>query len=70
MKKVNTTQDIKVGDIVSFACNGRGRGGHYRVKAEVTKINRKTFEATEADGSYKPGCLWKVSLTNTNVYFY
>lgn len=46
---------LYVGDKVEFTCNGRGRGGHYHVTAVVTKINRKTFQATEADKSYRPG---------------
>ena len=68
MKQV-TLKDLKVGDIVSFSCNGRGRGGHYSVKAEVTKINRKTFDATESTGSYKPGIRWRI-YSDTIVYSY
>ena len=53
---------MKVGDLIEFTCNGRGRGGHYHVTAVVTKVNRKTVDATEAERSYLPGTLWRVSL--------
>lgn len=51
-----------VGQIVNFTCNGRdsrgGRGGHYAVRAVVTKVNRKNAELTEVKGTYRPGALW------------
>lgn len=52
---------LEVGDVVLFSCNGNGRGGHFRVTAKVTKVNRKTFKATELPRSYRPGTLWSVS---------
>lgn len=58
-------EDLQEGMIVRFACNGRGRGGHCSVTARVDKINRKTFNATEVDGSYQPGKLWNV---HSSVY--
>jgi hypothetical protein len=53
-------RNLQVGDVVEFLCNGRGRGGHHRVFARVTKVNRKTFKATELPRSYNPGTLWTV----------
>jgi hypothetical protein len=47
-----------VGQIVHFTCNGRGRGGHYSVRAEVTKVNSKNALLTESKGSYSPGTRW------------
>ena len=47
-----------VGQIVHFTCNGRGRGGHYSVRAEVTKVNSKNALLTELKGSYSPGTRW------------
>jgi len=55
---------VNVGDKVEFTCNGRGRGGHYHVTAVVTKVNRKTIQATEADRSYRPGTLWRLPQTH------
>lgn len=54
---------LKVGDVVVFLCNGRGRGGHFQVTARVTKVNKKTFKATELPRSYYPGTLWTVNYT-------
>lgn len=59
---------LRVGDKVEFTCNGRGRGGHYHVTAIVTNINRKTFEAIEADKSYNPGTLWRLRLEDEEIY--
>ncbi len=53
---------LQPGDHVEFLCNGRGRGGHVRVFAVVTKVNRKTFKATEWNGSYAPGTSWTVNI--------
>ena len=53
--------DVKVGDSITFICNGRGRGGHFWVTVQVTKKNRKTFDGTECFPSYMPGTLWRVS---------
>lgn len=53
---------MKIGDIIEFTCSGSGRGGHYYVRAEVTKVNRKTVNATELPKSYRPGSLWNVSI--------
>lgn len=50
------------GDMVEFLCNGRGRGGHVRVLAKVTKVNRKTFKAVEWKRSYAPGTNWTVNI--------
>jgi hypothetical protein len=55
---------VKVGDLIEFTCNGKGRGGHYHVTAVVTKINRKTVDATEYERSYRPGTLWRMPLTH------
>jgi hypothetical protein len=53
---------LQVGDMVEFLCNGRGRGGHVRVFAQVTKVNRKTFKAVEWNRSYAPGTNWTVNI--------
>lgn len=55
-------RQLQAGDMVEFLCNGRGRGGHVRVFAKVTKVNRKTFKATELPRSYSPGTLWNVNI--------
>lgn len=52
--------ELKSGDVVSFTGNGRGRGGHYNVTVVVDKINKATFNATEAERSYAPGTKWRV----------
>lgn len=57
-----------VGDKVTFLCNGKGRGGHYRVSGIVTKVNAKTVDLTEAPGSYKPGTLWRVYKAEVQPY--
>lgn len=57
-------QIMKIGDKIEFTCNGRGRGGHYHVTAIVTKVNRKTVDATEAERSYRPGTLWRMPKTH------
>lgn len=44
--------------IVYFTCDGRGRGGHYSVRAIVTKVNSKNALLTELPGSYRPGTRW------------
>lgn len=55
-------RNLRVGDMVEFLCNGRGRGGHVRVFAKVTKVNRKTFKAVEWHRSYAPGTNWTVNI--------
>lgn len=55
-------RNLQNGDVVEFLCNGRGRGGHVRVLAKVTKVNRKTFKATELPRSYAPGTNWTVNI--------
>jgi hypothetical protein len=55
------SRDFQKGDRISFACNGRGRGGHFNVTAVVSRVNRKTVSATEAPRSYSPGTLWRVT---------
>lgn len=62
------TEPLKVGDVVEFKCNGRGRGGHYSVTATVTDIKSKTFLAIESHGSYSPGTIWKMSLDSESLY--
>lgn len=62
LERVNSPAELKVNDLIDFTCNGSGRGGHYSVKAIVTKVNRKTVAATEYNGSYKPGTLWRVTI--------
>ena len=54
---------MNVGDVVTFTCNGRGRGGHYSVRAIVTKVKPKTVDMTEADRSYRPGTNWNIPKT-------
>ena len=57
-------RNVREDDIVEFTCNGRGRGGHYKVTALVTKVNAKTFKATELPRSYSPGTRWSVSFAS------
>ncbi len=57
-----TRADVVPGAKVEFTCNGRGRGGHYRVTAVVTKVRAKSFDAVEAERSYRPGTNWRVSF--------
>lgn len=52
------------GETIQFTCNGRGRGGHCNVTATITKVNRKTVEATEAKCSYRQGTQWKVNIVD------
>lgn len=52
----------KVGEIIQFTCNGRGRGGHYHVTAAITAVKRKTVNATEVARSYREGTLWNVKI--------
>jgi len=58
----DVTRPLRDGDVVEFLCSGRGRGGHVCVHAKVTKVNRKTFKATELPRSYSPGTLWNVNI--------
>ena len=58
--------ELKKGKIIEFTCNGKGRGGHYGVKATIDKVNPKTVSATEAIGSYKPGAKWNVAIDQIN----
>jgi hypothetical protein len=58
----DANRNLRVNDIVEFLCNGRGRGGHVRVFAKVTKVNRKTFKALELPRSYSPGTNWTVNI--------
>lgn len=55
-------RNLQQGDVVSFLCNGRGRGGHVQVFAKVTKVNLKTFKAVECNRSYAPGTNWTVNI--------
>lgn len=55
-------RNLRVGDVVEFLCNGRGRGGHGGVHAKVTKVNNKTFRAIELPRSYAPGTPWVVNI--------
>jgi len=65
----DANRPLAVGDIVQFTCGGRGRGGHYTVTAKVTKVNKKTFNATEWNRSYAPGTSWTVALDlESNIY--
>jgi hypothetical protein len=63
-----TSEPLKIGDKVEFTCNGAGRGGHYNVTAIVTGIKRKTFEAIETHGSYRPLTAWKLKLDTENLF--
>lgn len=58
---------LQPGKLIEFLCNGRGRGGHYRVFATVTKVNPKTVKAIEANRSYSPGTRWTVSKEEIRV---
>lgn len=58
----NAERNLRAGDVVEFLCNGRGRGGHVRVFAKVTKVNLKTFRALELPRSYSPGTNWTVNI--------
>jgi hypothetical protein len=62
------SEPLKIGDKVEFTCNGAGRGGHYNVTAIVTGIKRKTFTTLEANGSYRPGTIWKLNLNTENLF--
>lgn len=62
-------EDLSVGDEVQFTGNGRGRGGHYNVTVIVTKINRATFNGTEAPRSYGAGSRWRIHR-NTPLYVF
>lgn len=57
------SNQLEVGKVVVFTCNGSGRGGHYQVTATVTKVNRKTVKAVEANRSYRPGTNWTIDKT-------
>jgi len=58
----DVNRPLREGDVVEFLCSGRGRGNHLCVHARVTKVNRKTFKATELPRSYSPGTLWNVNI--------
>lgn len=59
---------MKIGDKVTFLCNGVGRGGHVRVSGVITKVNRVTYDITEAPNSYKPGTLWRIRKDEVRDY--
>jgi hypothetical protein len=50
--------NVNVGDELFVPCRGRGGHGAHVI---VTKVNNKSFKATERDMSYRPGILWTVS---------
>lgn len=56
--------NCKIGDIVHFTCNGRGRGGHYHVTVIVTKVNSKNALLTEQPRSYSPGTRWNWPISD------
>ena len=58
----DVNRPLREGDVVEFLCSGHGRGGHVRVFAKVTKVNRKTFQATELPRSYSKGTRWNVNI--------
>jgi hypothetical protein len=60
----------EVGERIFFNCNGRGRGNHYLVTAIVTRVHRKTVEATEAEKSYSPGTRWRVAISDLKPYHF
>lgn len=64
---VGEVGEINVGDVITFTCNGAGRGGHYGVTATVTKVKAKTFDATERERSYRPGTLWNLRKSDESV---
>lgn len=62
MKLISITgieKELAVGSRVYFG-GIRGRGGH-GAHAIITKMNKKTFLATEYKGSYVPGMEWRIS---------
>ena len=63
-KYSDAERPLREGDVVEFLCNGRGRGGHVCVHAKVTKVNKKTFKATELPRSYHPGTNWTVNIAH------
>lgn len=63
-------RELQLGDVVNFRCNGRGRGGHFNVTARITKVNKKTFKATELPRSYSPGTPWTVNHSDEDSRIY
>lgn len=59
---------MNVGDKVAFTCNGRRRAGHYHVSGFITKVNRKTYDITEAPGSRVPGTRWRINKEQVTLY--
>ena len=57
-----------VDQIVHFTSNGRGRGGHYTVRAQVTKVNSKNALLTEIEGSYWPGSKWNWPIADLRTH--
>jgi len=66
--KMHSVRQICAGDNIGFLCNGRGRGGHYSVRAKVTKVNRKTLQAIEIETSYSPGTPWTIHLETEGLH--
>ena len=58
----NKEFNLSVGDEIFVSCKGRGGHGAW---IEIEKINRKTFECVEREGSYNPGTKWKVHVGST-----
>ena len=58
--------DVQVGDEIYFMPNDfRGGHGAYCI---VTKVKRRTFDATEREGSYRAGKLWNIHMTTDFHY--
>ena len=53
-----TLDDITVGTELFVFCKGRGGHGAWM---NVTKVNKKSFDAVETPQSYKPGMEWRIS---------
>ena len=68
-KYEDANRSLMVGDVIEFTCNGSGRGGHYRVLAVVTKVNKKTFKATEKERSHDPGTLWVYHMDSEDTVY-
>jgi hypothetical protein len=56
-----------IGDVITFVCNGQGRGGHYHVTCKIEKFNRKTIGAVELPRSYRPGTKWVVNFETESL---
>ena len=58
--------EVQVGDKIYFHPNDF-RGGH-GATLTVTKVKRRTFDATEDKGSYRAGKLWNIHMESDFCY--